>query len=461
VNHVTAKAGTLRSVTIKFIGRARDVAGCVVAQREWRSYLYRECPTIKRKATFALTGTRNKFWASDLPRYFLISLLSFAAVPVSVVPIGAQSDVKNAVPQYLLFHLYSGSVDPTTGVASLTMPAILSFNLAQSIVATVQVPSPAPNRILGFDFGPISMDQGAVGAISSINEAFNIALSTNLAVAIHLDDRMFWKNATFPDGTSLLATPGTTEWTDWNGDPAPPLSIPWLPITNLAPPMCYESPPVQAWTQYWLGNVIGPAIVAGYQRFIAAGKANLFAGVFAGWESNIVYGYCSLSHIGFSASNPPANFDYAAEEVLQAHISQWAQYLAEAGIPTNRIYTHEAWPTIQPFAAFNSYSSTGWTNYNWPDSFDQIYSVTNSNPWVQAEGSNVTLGNCPSGACPSPYDWETYLAASYNHGASLVTIFGAFPAESGAYSTAIGAQAVAAYKKFLRGATLVEHTSVQ
>jgi hypothetical protein len=146
--------------------------------------------------------------------------------------------------------------------------------------------------------------------------------------------------------------------------------------------------------------------------------------------------------------------------VLQRHIALWPQDLAQAGIPSTLIYTHEAWPTIPPYTAFNPDSQSGWTNYNWPGSFQQIYTSVGSARWVQAEGSNVTLGNCPGGACPSPYDWETYLAASFNHGASLVTIFGAFPPAPGAYSTAIGAQTLAAYTKFLEGAELVEHTSV-
>src|SRR5271170_2815892 len=347
-----------------------------------------------------------------------------------------------APPQYLLFHIFIGAVDPA-GVFTQSVPENVLLAVAQNIAATVQPPSPAPNRILGFDIGPISMDQGAVGATTAIKEAFDVALAANMAVAIHLDDRMFWNNATFANGSSLFATPGTTEWTDWRGDPASPLYLSWIPNTNLAPQMCYESPPVQTWTNYWLLNVVGPAIETGYQRLVSAGKTQLFAGVFAGWESNLAYGYCSLSQLGYSAASPPANFQNAQADVLQRHIALWAQDLNQTGIPTNLIYTHVAWPSVQPSVAFNQYSQSGWSNYVWPNDFQQIYGAVGSAPWVQAEGSNVTLGNCTDSACPSPYDWETYLAASYNHGASLVTIFGAFQGETGAFASATGSQAIA------------------
>lgn len=372
-----------------------------------------------------------------------------------LVPLSASAA---ATPEYLLFNVFIGSID-SDGVYSQTVTPAEIDTFAQTVVGKIQVPAPVPNRILGIDVGPVSMDQGAANATAVINQAFSIALTDNLAVAIHLDDRMFWKKAAFADGTPLLGTPGTAEWTDWNGDPAPPLSIGWIQSTDLAPQMCYDSPPVQAWTQYWLGAVIGPAIEAGYQNLVRAGKPQLFAGVFSGWESNIMYGYCSLSYLGYSAANPPANFDLAVETALQAHISLWSQYLAAAGIPTNKIYTHEAWPTVMPFVGFNSYSQPGWTNYNWSDSFEEIYSTIGTRPWVQSEGSNVVLGNC-IGACASPYNWNTYLAASYNHGASLVNIFGAFQNQPGAFANAQGPQAIAAYKAFLKGESLVESAPI-
>lgn len=363
-------------------------------------------------------------------------------------------------PQYLLFHLFNGFVG-TNGVFSELVGAPQLMYLAQEISSAFRPSGQVASRQLGFDWGPIAPDLGSQEATVSIGRAFAVALATNEAVAIHLDDRMFWKAAAFANGALLLATPGTTEWTDWKGDQAAPLSLPWVPNANLAPQMCYESPAVQEWTQYWLVDVIGPAIKAGYQQLVAAGKAQLFAGVFAGWESNLVYGYCSLSHLGYSAANPPANFAAAQAVVLQRHISLWAQYLAQAGIPVDRIYTHVSWQAVQPSVAFNAYSQSGWSSYIWPADFTEIYGAVGSATWAQAEGSNVVLGpNCQDDACPSPYDWESYLAASYNHGAALVTIYGLFEGETGAYTSAAGAQAINAYKTFLTGQTLIESQQI-
>jgi hypothetical protein len=87
------------------------------------------------------------------------------------------------------------------------------------------------------------MDQGVAGARSTIFDAFDVALATNMAVAIHLDDYMLWKAATLANGASLLAQSGVTEWIDWNGNPAPPPLLSWVPSNNkLAPQICYECP---------------------------------------------------------------------------------------------------------------------------------------------------------------------------------------------------------------------------
>jgi hypothetical protein len=78
--------------------------------------------------------------------------------------------------------------------------------------------------------------------------------------------------------------------------------------------------------------------------------------------------------------------------------------------------------------------------------------------WAMAEGTNVTLGpNYPGGAGPSGINWETYLAQSFNHGATVVNIFGGFQGQGGYIETSTeSAQAIAAYQKFLEGRTLVE-----
>jgi hypothetical protein len=381
-------------------------------------------------------------------------MLVFASALVLISPRPAWPGT--VTPQYLLFHLFNGAVG-TDGIFTQTLSVQQLLTLAQQISTMFRPSGQVANRQLGFDWGPISPDMGARQAAMSIEQAFAVALATNTAVSIHLDDRMFWKAATLPDGSSLLVQPGTTEWTNWSGRPAPPLLLPWEPNTNLAPQICYENPTVRAWTQYWVFGTIGPAIMAGYQRLVAAGKPQLFAGVFAGWESNVDYGYCSLSLIGYSASNPPADFADAQATVVQRHASLWAQYLYQAGIPANLIYTHLALNQVPSWVALNPYSNSGWTNYVNPPGFTGVYDAVGQAPWAQAEGSNVVLAaNCTNEACPSPYPWESYLAASYNHGALVVNIYGAFEGPTGAFTSAVGAQARAAFRKFLTGQTLSE-----
>src|SRR5262249_44771179 len=138
----------------------------------------------------------------------------------------------------------------------------------------------------------------------------------------------------------LRDVPGTTEWRDWSETPAGPLQIGWLPNVRLAPQMCYENQTVRQFVMHWTTDVLGREIKRQYDRLVAAGKPELFAGVIAGWESNLADGYCSLSHLGFSAQRPPADFDHAREQVLQRHIEDWAKGIYDAQIPKDRIFTH-------------------------------------------------------------------------------------------------------------------------
>lgn len=203
--------------------------------------------------------------------------------------------------------------------------------------------------------------------------------------------------------------------------------------------------------------------MSGYQLLLAAGKPELFAGVFVCWESNTDYGYRSLSYLGFDSSRQPPSLADGQAIVTQRHVALWAQYLHQAGIPINKLYSHFALNSVPSWIAGNPYSSPGWTNYVNPPGFTGIYAAVGNDAWAQAEGSNVVLGpQYPDNAGPSPYGWESYLAASYNHRAAIVTIYGAFGlgAVGQLVAAATGIQAVAAYRKFLTGSKLVESEQV-
>ena len=66
---------------------------------------------------------------------------------------------------------------------------------ARRIKDTVRPTYVHPNRILGFSIGPITMDEGENDVRSVIRDAFDVALATDMAVALHLDDYMMWAQA--------------------------------------------------------------------------------------------------------------------------------------------------------------------------------------------------------------------------------------------------------------------------
>jgi hypothetical protein len=391
------------------------------------------------------------------------------------------------LPQYLLFQIFLGGPERQTGVFQRGRSNAEILRIARQIAETVRPARTDPDRLLGFAVGPIAMDQGEDDARSVIRGAFDAALATDTAVALHLDDYMFWSQAGWPDGRRLGAAQGTTEWKDWSQSPAGALEIGYMQNVNLAPPLCYESPEVREFTTHWTRDVIGQEVKKQFNRLMEAGKGKLFAGVIAGWESNLAYGYCSLSHLGYSAQNPPADFDHERERVLQRHIERWAKGIYDSGIPRHLIFTHTAsiprrdyekisamrsreqirkMPGSTAFrafwTAFNNYSNPGFTAYPDEGRFEDIYDAVGRygrGTWAMAEGTDAIPG--PGGAASRPpVDWQTYLARSFNHDAMLVDIFGGFQGEgAGDFQRATESEeALTAYRKFLQGDHLVEDT---
>lgn len=398
---------------------------------------------------------------------------------IAALPLMSPGSVAAAppAPQYLLFQIFLGGPE-AGGVFHRGASKDHMLRVARQIADAVRPARTDPGRLLGFSIGPIAMDQAADAVRSVIRDAFDAALATDMAVALHLDDYMMWAQARWPDGRLLRAARGTTEWKDWSKAPAGGLDIGWLPNVKLAPQLCYESPEVRDFVAYWTKDVIGQEVKKQVDRLVQAGKAKLFAGVIVGWESNLAHGYCSLSHLGFTAQNPPADFDRERERVLHRHIERWAKGIYDAGIPSDLIFTHlgpiprrayeqltanlprsriREMPQSTAFrafwTAFNSYSSPGFSVYPDEGGFEDIYQMMTRygrESWAIAEGTNLILGAPPT---RSPLAWEGYLARSFNHGARIVNLFGGFQgAGAGEFgrSTESG-EALAAYRKFLRG----------
>jgi hypothetical protein len=415
------------------------------------------------------------------------ALLFLALIIVAILVPGGSIAAERSTTQYLLFHIFTGNPDPRSGIYRRARSKEDLLGIVRKIARTVPPARIHPDRILGFAVGPIAMDQGEEDARSIIRDAFDIALETDMAVTLHLDDYMFWSQARWPNGRLLSAAPGAAEWRDWSQGPPGGLSIGWLPNVKLMPQLCYESPEVQQFTTYWTRDVIGREIKNQFDRLVRAGKARLFAGVIVGWESNLANGYCSLSHLGYSAQRLPADFDRERERVLQRHIERWSKGIFDSGIPRQLIFTHIApipkrdydkmsamlprsrireMPQSTAFrafwTAFNSYSTPGFSAYPDEGRFEDIYQAVQAydrQSWAMAEGTNLVLGGPqPGGAARSPLDWETYLGRSFNHGATMVNIFGGFQDEGyGAFHRAAESEeALAAYHKFLQGDKLIE-----
>jgi hypothetical protein len=149
--------------------------------------------------------------------------------------------------------------------------------------------------------------------------------------------------------------------------------------------------------------------------------------------------------------------------IIQETVAFWCKTFVQAGIPARKLYPHipagaSMETTCSPvWAAFNPWSRPGWSTYPvgpLAQNFQPIYGALKqhgSPPWGGVEANVGMPGTL--------VDWETYLAWHYNHGAVLVAInMGATGTDLPAQlqKSAFGPEALAAYRKFLNGGTLIE-----
>lgn len=372
--------------------------------------------------------------------------------------------------QYLLFQLFTFGANPNGLFVSFSEQEPDLKKTLDEILAAVQNQRGDGNvRQLGFSLGPLALDMPDGDLRDLIQGGFKLAEEKNIAVAFHIDDSMFWFNR-----RDLWSDKNNVEWTDWDGTIKPHRIISWAaggaPV--LAPPMCYNSPAIKAEITRIARSVIGAEIKKGIDHLNAIGKSNLFAGVIAGWETRldddsqppVKVGYCALHNLGYSAQNPPKDFNQTLDSVLRDWIQLWTKSLNDAGVPATRIYTHvfpdadEYTPPGAPIAhapswvAFNNFSHAGFSIYG-GGTLPHIISVVTARGnlhWAMSEGTNVYTPAV--GVCTSPtFTWQQYLDAMFGHGASLVNIF-AWTDTGSCYGKATRSlEAIAAYKKFLSG----------
>ncbi len=118
---------------------------------------------------------------------------------------------------------------------------------------------------------------------------------------------MFWSNR-----ADLAGDPANVEWTDFSGALSTGLLLDWA-----RPParMCFTAPAIEAEVTRRARDVIGAEVASRVAMLEEQGKADLFAGVIAGWESHMGQdvvtrervGFHALTNRGFGPGNPPSN----------------------------------------------------------------------------------------------------------------------------------------------------------
>jgi len=372
---------------------------------------------------------------------------------------------------------YASQFHPPPGRFSLTKTQMEEF--VRDVVKAIGMTGDARHK-LAFAVGPLCFDMSDEETRQFIHDAFAVARENDVAVAFHIDDSMSWGQR-----QDLLSNPDNIETADWKQIPNTGRRADWgRKPTKFPPQMCFNSPAIVAAVKDRAG-LIGSAIQPELAALKAQGKEHLFAGVIAGWETQLgrdldtdrQLGYRALSHRGFSESHPPQDADLERVQVVKEFMELWANSLHAAGTPREKIFCHIAFTSqglraadakeshtekvhfALPEVAFSTAYRPGFSTYPEGATFREIYAALaehGSPGWISAEGVNVS----PTGM-PGEPTMESYLARMFNHGAVMVNVFswgiGGEAMRNNFFRRATeNSEALAAYDKFLRGEALVE-----
>lgn len=396
--------------------------------------------------------------------------------------------ITEANPKQLLFYLSGASPEVPPGNPARVYTKAEIEDAVDRMLTAIGLVGDHVHTQLGFSVGPLMFDLTDAQLRTLIVNSFAVAEEKNVSVAFHIDDLMFWNRR-----KDLWSDENNVEWIDWSRTSVPHRLIGWVAngASVLAPPMCYNSPAITAEATRIARDVIGAEIKTGIDHLNSIGKPYLFAGVIAGWETWMQdqFGshnehhyaiYCALHGLGYSAQNPPKDFDKTLQGVVHDWIVLWVRGLEAAGIPGDNVYTHIAFPgypsPVRPFyndlgdyftnsvpfeTAFNEYARPGFSIYG-VGTFEGLYKVLArypTTPWGISEGTNVNLsGLFAGGAHRTKYSMEQYLGGAFNHGAVLINIYGGFSnAHDSPFARAAeDLDAITAYRKFLSGGRLEE-----
>ncbi|MBN1419274.1 MAG: hypothetical protein JXP34_10885 [Planctomycetes bacterium] len=230
-----------------------------------------------------------------------------------------------------------------------------------------------------------------------VNQALDIAERTGMPVFFHLDDEHFWYRR-----TELTGDPEAVEWSAFPSAGerhGPVIERYWLNwgrwVVYPAPPPCFESPKFRAEVKGRLEGCVAAPIIERLERWKAAGRDHLFAGIAVGNETMVpdwrgasaapegkeprglevtTYppaevrmersemvraGYAALHHRGYTAASieklakakketPETITAELLFDVAHDYSEFMAKTLRDAGMRRGRIHTH----FTSPFAKF-------------------------------------------------------------------------------------------------------------
>jgi hypothetical protein len=392
--------------------------------------------------------------------------------------------------RYLAFQIFTHGPDPKIPMSGAGMTAVVGLPDKASLRAYIDDIKGRIGTVgseqhrLAVMLGQLCFDHPDADITRFIENAFQLAVETDVAVGFHLDDSMFWARR-----KDLWSDPKNVEAMDWDGTPCTSRRLDWSKNPSPAPPqMCYNSKAIKQAVRE-RSAFFGKAIQAGVDQLQKRNRPELFAGVIAGsetmigqdFQTNTYLGYRALLNRGFRRDHPPRDLDLEREKVVQEFIELWTKGLADAGVSPRKIYSHTAFFSRRAFkiggnkeatysqhnhfappaVAFGKYHRPGFSTYPQPGLFDDIYAELARHhqvAWASCEGTNLQLGSGPG---QSGMTMETYLAKMFNHGAALVTIFswgvgGEAHKDMDFRVVTEGENALRAYRKFLNGQPLVE-----
>lgn len=401
-----------------------------------------------------------------MQRFYIFLVMAFCCAVPAMAQVSPETS-RSPNPRYLAFQIFTPA--PDSAVMQQNIPAVQNWPAAIiDLKNRVGIARSDVNR-LAFILGPIAFDHSDDYVRSLISTGFKVALETGVAVGFHIDDSMFWGRL------KELNTPDNLEWLDWKRTLNTGRRLDWSSKPEkIMPQLCVNSRQVKEAVAK-RASLIGQEVNKGIQTLRAAGRTDLYAGVIAGWETMIGYdfetgkelGYCALTHAGFSAQKPPSDTNSERINITRSFINLWADSLIKGGVPQNTVYSHitfapEVTNLTPPETAFCAQCMPGFSTYPAPGLLTQLTQEVKkhgSSWWISAEGTAIDPAQAEHGG--AGMDMETYLGSLFNNGAKLVNIFGlgVGDRDNAFRKTAESENAIAAYRKFVKGVPLKDTSS--